>query len=164
MSTMTMQEAAQSFLSNKRIAVAGVSREADGAHSGNAVYNRLKETGFEVFAVNPAADELEGDKSYRSLAEIPGGAEAVVIATHPDAAPAVMRDCVDLGVKHVWMHRAFGRGSFSSEAVSIGREGGVTVIPGGCPLMFEPCRDGAHKFLKTVLGWTGAVPRKVQAS
>ena len=92
MATKTIKEAADAFLSHKRIAVAGVSRETGGPHGGNVVYNRLKERGFEVFAVNPNADEVEGDRAYHSLADIPDGVEAVVIATHPDAAPAVMKD------------------------------------------------------------------------
>lgn len=161
MSTMTIKEAADRFLSHKRIAVAGVSRETGGAHGGNVVYGRLKERGYETFAVNPNADEVEGDKAYHSLAEIPDGVEAVVIATHPDAAASVMQDCIDLGITSVWIHKAFGTGSLSDEAVQLGLESGVTVIPGGCPLMFEPCSDGGHKFMKTILTWTGTVPKKV---
>lgn len=161
MSTKTIKEAADEFLSHKRIAVAGVSRETGGAHGGNAVYQRLRERAYEVFAVNPNADEVEGDRSYHSLAEIPGGVEAVVIATHPDVAPLVMQECIDLDIDHVWMHRSFGQGSLSEEATEIGRRHGLTVIPGGCPLMFEPCDDGGHRFMKTILTWTGSVPRKV---
>jgi predicted CoA-binding protein len=161
MATMTIKDAADAFLAHKRIAVAGVSRETGGSHGGNVIYNRLKERGFEAFAVNPNADELEGDKAYHSLAEIPDGVEAVVIATHPDEAASVIEDCAEAGIEMAWIHKAIGGGSLSEDAVRIAAERGVTVIPGGCPLMFEPCTDGGHKFMKTVLTWTGSVPRKV---
>lgn len=161
MPTMTTKEAADRFLSHKRIAVAGVSRETGGAHGGNVVYDRLKERGYETFAVNPNADEVAGDKAYHSLADIPGGVDAVVVATHPDAASSVIEECADLGIEMAWIHRSFGQGSLSEDAVRVGRERGVTVIPGGCPLMFDPCSDGGHKFMRTILTWTGSVPKKV---
>ena len=78
----TIQKAASEFLAHKRIAVTGVSRKA-GDHGSNAVFKRLRERGYEVFAVNPNADEVEGARSYHDLRSIPGGVEAVVIATAP---------------------------------------------------------------------------------
>jgi predicted CoA-binding protein len=70
----TIKEAASDFLANKRVAVTGVSREANG-HGGNVVYQRLRDRGYEVFAVNPNADEVEGDPSYHDLRSIPGGVD-----------------------------------------------------------------------------------------
>lgn len=122
----------------------------------------LGDRGYEVFAVNPNADEVEGDRCYHDLGEIPGGVEAVVIATAPEAADGTMRECVELGIPQVWMHRAFGAGSVSSDAAAYGREHGITVIAGGCPLMFEPTADGGHKFLRVVCSLAGTVPRTVE--
>ena len=76
------------------------------------------EAGYEVFAVNPNADQVEGARSYHDLRSIPGGVEAVVIATAPDKAEGTMRECAELGIKHVWMHRSYGQGSVSASAVS----------------------------------------------
>jgi predicted CoA-binding protein len=154
-----IKEAASEFLANKRIAVTGVSRNPQG-HGGNVVYQRLRERGYEVFAVNPNADQIEGDKCYRDLKSIPGGVGAVVIGTKPETAEATMRECADLGVKHVWMHRSIGGGSVSTAAAAYGRQHGISVIPGGCPLMFEPVSDGAHKAMRFVFTLTGAVPRQ----
>ncbi len=111
----TVAEATADFLAQKRIAIAGVSRNAK-AHSGNAVYDRLRSRGYEVFAVNPNADEIDGKPCFRSLAAIPGGVDAVVIATAPDAAADVIADCERLGITRAWMHRSFGGGSVSEEA------------------------------------------------
>jgi predicted CoA-binding protein len=155
-----IREAADRFLGNRRIAVTGVSRNPTN-HGGNVVYQRLRERGYEVFAVNPNADTVEGDPCFIDLKSIPGGVDAVVIATRPSIAEQTMRECVDLGIDQVWMHRSFGAGSVSDEATAYGREHGVTVIDGGCPLMFEPCDDGGHRFMRRVFTWTGKVPKHV---
>ena len=153
-------EAAQDFLDQKRIAVTGVSRNPEG-HGSNAVYQRLRERGYQVFAVNPNADTVEGDPSYPSLAAVPDGVDAVVIGTSPEHADASMREAVDLGIRRVWMHRSFGGGSVSATATAYGREHGVTVIDGGCPLMFGAASDGGHRFMCRMMKITGKVPRKV---
>ena len=153
-------EAADRFLASQRIAVAGASG-TPGGNAGNIVYKRLRERGYRVFAVNPNAEKVEGDRCYGDLADIPGGVEAVVIATPPDAAEAAMRACIEQGITQVWMHRSFGAGSVSTAATDLGRQHGVTVIGGGCPLMFSPTTDGPHRFLRHVCTWTGKVPRTV---
>jgi hypothetical protein len=85
----------------------------------------------------------------------------VVIATRPEAAEATMRECADLGIKQVWMHRAFGGGSVSPAAAAWGRERGIRVIDGGCPLMFEPAADPGHKLMRVVCTLAGKVPKRV---
>ena len=157
---LTIKEAASAFLDNRRIAVTGVSRTA-ADHGSNLVYKRLRERGYEVAAVNPNADEVEGDHCYHSLREVPGGVEAVVIATAPERAEETMRECADLGIEHVWMHRSFGGGSVCDEATVYGREHGITVIDGGCPLMFEPTADLGHKVMRRWFSLTGKVPKAV---
>jgi predicted CoA-binding protein len=154
---VTVADATKDFLAQKRIAVAGVSRSG-GAHSGNAVYERLKARGYETFAVNPNADEINGEPCFRSLDAIPGGVDAVVIATAPSAAAGVIADCERLGITRVWMHRSFGGGSVSPDAATAGRKAGMTVIEGGCPLMFEPTADFGHKCMRWMIGFTSSKP------
>lgn len=155
-----VKEAACEFLAMKRIAVTGVSRNPQG-HGGNIVYQRLKDRGYEVFAVNPHADEVEGDRCYHDLKSIPGGVDAVVIGTKPENADATMRECAELGVARVWMHRSIGTGSVSEAATAYGRARGITVIDGGCPLMFDPTADTAHKAMRFVFTMVGKVPKRV---
>ena len=154
----TMKEAASAFLTSKRIAVTGVSRHPSD-HGANVVYKRLRDRGYEVFAVNPNASEVEGDHCFHDLKSIPGGVEAVVIATRPDSADQTMRECVDLGIQQVWMHRGPGAGSVSKTATEYGRQHGVTVIDGGCPLMFAPTSDFGHRVMRIV--FSSHVPRQV---
>ena len=157
---LTIKEAAAEFLAKRRVAVTGVSRKTQN-HGGNFVYQRLRQRGYEVFAVNPNADQVEGDPCFHDLKSIPSGVDAVVIATRPENAEATMRECADLGIKHVWMHRSFAGGSVSAGAAAWGREHGIRVIDGGCPLMFEPTADPGHKLMRFVFTLTGKVPRRV---
>ena len=151
-------EAASAFLAKKRVAVTGVSR-APKQHGSNTVYKRFRERGYEVFAVNPNAETVEGDRAYPDLRSIPGGVDAVVIGTRPDRADETMRECAALGIKHVWMHRSYGAGSVSASATAYGREHGITVIDGGCPCMFEPTADLGHKVMRVL--YARHVPKQV---
>jgi predicted CoA-binding protein len=155
-----LKDAAADFLSHKRVAVTGVSR-TPGAHGSNAVYRRLRERGYDVFAVNPNADAVEGDCAYHDLQAIPGGVDAVVIGTRPELADETMHECADLGIEHVWMHRGPGAGSVSQTAAEYGRARGITVIDGGCPCMFGPTADLGHKAMRVVFTLARNVPRDV---
>lgn len=155
------KQAAAEFLAKERIAVTGVSRSPKD-HGSNVVYRRLRDRGYQAFAVNPNADEVEGDRCHHDLRSIPGGVEAVVIATRPELAEATMRECAELGIEHVWMHRGPGAGSVSESAAVYGREHGITVIDGGCPCMFGPTADFGHKLMRAAFTLNGNVPREVQ--
>ena len=145
------------FLAQKRIAVVGVSRDP-ATHGGNAIYRRLRERGYQVFAVNPNAKTVEGDPSCADLASIPGGVDGVVLATAPARAESLAKQCHELGIRRVWMHHGPAQTSASPAAIDFCRQNGIAVIPGGCPLMFAPTSDGIHRCMRWVLERTGAVP------
>jgi len=157
---VAVKQAAAEFLAHQRIAVTGVSRKPQG-HGSNVVYQRLRERGYQVFAVNPNAETVESDPCYPDLKAIPGGVDVVVIGTRPERAEQTLHECADLGIKQVWMHRGFGQGSVSPSAARWGREHGIQVIDGGCPCMFDPTADSGHKFMKAMLTPFGKVPRNV---
>ena len=155
-----IKQATAEFLAGKRVAVTGVSRTPQG-HGSNVVYQRLRQRGYTVFAVNPQAGQVEGDTCYPDLASIPGGVDWVVIGTRPQTAEATIRECADLGITRVWMHRGPGTGSVSHSAAEYGRQHGITVIEGGCPCMFGPTADPGHKAMRLLYTLTGNVPRHV---
>ena len=154
----SINQAAAVFLASRRVAVTGVSRTPQ-THGANNVYRRLRERGDQVFAVNPNTDRVEGDRCYQDLKSIPGGVEAVVIGTRPEIAGDTIRECAELGITRVWMHRGPGAGSVSAAATSYGRAHAITVIDGGCPLMFAPTADLGHKIMRLV--YAGHVPKQV---
>lgn len=146
------------FLRGKRFAVAGVSREP--GQPANAVYRKLRDSGYEVFPVNPNASEVEAVPCYPGLASIPGPAvDGVVVATHPEVSVDVVRQCAERGVRRVWFHRSFGQGSVSEPAVRECEARGVECIVGGCPLMYCQPVDLGHRCMRWWLGRQGRVPR-----
>ena len=155
----TLKQAADEFLAQKRIAVAGVSR-ADSGHGANVVYKGLRNAGYEVFAVNPNAEEVEGDPCFHDLKSIPGGVDAVVVGTAPNDSAGVVRDRAEQDIQRVWLHRSFGGGSVSDEATEVGRESGITVIAGACPMMFLPSTDIGHRCMRWLLSLTGGLPKE----
>ena len=157
---MDITEAAEHFLANHRIAVTGVSRNPKN-HGSNRVYQRLRQRGYEVFAVNPNAEIVENDRAYPDLRSIPGCVDVVVIGTRPEIADDTMRECADLGITQVWLHRSSGTGSVSTPATEYGRAHGITVIDGGCPLMFDGTADFGHKCMRVIYTMNGHVPKTV---
>ncbi len=155
----TLHESADEFLAQHRIAVAGVSR--DSKQPANLIYRRLRATGHEVFAVNPNATEVEGDRCYASVSAIPEGVDGCVIVTPAKAAKDVVADCATAGVHRVWLHRGIGPGSTSEEAVELCHERGIDVIPSGCPCMYGATADVGHKCMRAMLQVTGKIPRTV---
>ncbi|MEA2292098.1 MAG: uncharacterized protein QOF17_1118 [Solirubrobacteraceae bacterium] len=158
----TLREAAEEFLAQPRIAVAGVSR--DSKQPANLIYRRLRDSGHEVFAVNPHADEVEGARSYPSVTAIPGAVDGVVVVTPADVSEGIVADCVEAGVPRVWLHRGLGPGSSSEAAVALGRANGLSVIPGGCPNMFGATADPGHRCILALLHVTGKLPRPIAAT
>jgi hypothetical protein len=147
------------FLAQKRIAVAGVSREKSHHPAGNLIYDRLKKTGHAVFAVNPHMESFEGDRCYPDVQSIPGGVDGVVIITRPEITARIVRDCVDAGVRRVWMHQSAAKGSsVSPEAVEYCRQHDIAVIAGACPMMYGPNVDFGHTCMRFFMKLTGGLP------
>ena len=132
----------QNFLAQKKIAVVGVS---DKRETGcNLAYTKFKENGYQVFAVNPRISTFNGDPCYPDLKSLPEKPDAVFLLTNPKVTDQIIQQCVDLGIKHVWMHcmmgtkpgLAAGMTSVSQSAVEICEANGIEVIPGSCPNQF----------------------------
>lgn len=143
----------QGFLAQKKIAVVGVS---DKRETGcNLNYKKFKDAGYQVYAVNPRMASFDGDACYPDLKSIPEKVDAVFMLTNPRVSEQMVQQCVDLGIKHVWMHcmmgtkpgLAAGMTSVSQSAVETCRANGIAVIPGACPNQFlQP--DFGHKMMR----------------
>lgn len=155
---LTLKQAAEKFLEQKRIAVTGLSRTKKDAAS--LIYTTLREKGYRVFAVHPTADKLEGDICFNRFDEIPGGAGALVIAGSPKHTKQIVEDAVRAGIQFIWIHHSIGS-SLDAEAVEYARKQGVLVIPGACPMMFIKPVDFGHLCLKGILGLVGRIPRNI---
>lgn len=134
------------FLTGKRFAVAGVSRNPP--QPANAIFRKLVTAGYEVFPLNPHVEVLEGARCYADVTAIPGEIDGVVIATPPQASLEVVKACAAKGVKQVWFHKSLGPGSVSEEAVAEAKRLGLTVIAAGCPMMYVAPVDFGHKCMR----------------
>jgi len=143
----------QDFLAQKKIAVVGVSDKRDTGC--NLAYKKLKESGYQVYAVNPRISTFEGSACYADLKSIPEKIDAMFLLTSPKVTEQVIQQCVELGIKHVWMHcmmgtkpgLAAGTTSVSQSAVELCNANGIAVIPGSCPNQFlKP--DFGHAMMK----------------
>ena len=150
----------EDFLAQKKIAVVGVS---DKRETGcNLAYRKFKENGYVVSAVNPRLESFEGDLCYPDLQSIPEKPDAVFILTNPKISEQIVQQCVDLGIKRVWMHCLMGTKpglaasmtSVSPEAVRLCQENGIQVIPGSCPNQFlKP--DFGHSLMRMMFRTLG---------
>jgi predicted CoA-binding protein len=112
----TLDTKVHDFLAQKRIAVAGVSRDNRHHPVGNLICRRLKKTGHDVFPVNPHMQTFDGGPCYPDLQSIPGGVDGVVIATRPEVTKQIVHQCDEAGVRRVWMHQSMMKGSSVSPA------------------------------------------------
>jgi predicted CoA-binding protein len=152
------QEAIDDFLAQERIAIAGVSRK--GNLPANAIYQKFKDNGYQVFAINPQAAEVEGDPCYSSLAALPTQVDGLVIAGPPSATRGLIEECLNKGVSRVWIHSSIDKGSKDDAAVRYGQEKGLKVIPAGCPMM-NLKGDIFHRCLYWMLKVGGKIPKTV---
>ena len=160
MTLTTLDAKVDDFLSQKRIAIAGVSRDNSRHPVGNQIYRRLKSTGHDVFPVNPHMQTFEGDRCYPNLRSIPGGVDGVVIITQPETTERIVHDCTDAGVRRVWMHQSMAKGSsVSPAAVEYCRQHDISVIAGACPMMFGRDVDLGHKCMRWMMSLTGRLPK-----
>jgi len=149
----TIDNLVQSFLAQKTIAVVGVSDKRDTGCNLN--YKKFKENGYRVYAVNPRISTYDGEPCYSDLISIPEKPDAVFMLTSPKVTDQIVQQCVDLGIRHVWMHCMMGTKpglaksmtSVSPAAVEMCRKNGIAVIPGTCPAQFlKP--DLAHGIMR----------------
>jgi uncharacterized protein len=160
MTTTTLEMKVDDFLAQKRIAVAGVSRDKNHHPVGNLIFHKLKQSGQDVFPVNPHLETFEGERCYPDLQSIPGGVDGVVIITRPETTERIVRDCSAAGVRRVWMHQSMAKGSsVSPEAVEYCRQHDISVIAGACPMMYGAGVDFGHRCMRWMLGLTGGLPR-----
>jgi len=159
MTPTTLEAKVQDFLAQKRIAVAGVSRDNSHHPAGNLIYHRLKKSGHDVFPVNPHMPTFEGDRCYPDLQSIPGGVDGVVIITRPEMTEQLVRDCSAAGVRRVWMHQSLAKGSsVSPQAVEYCRQHDISVIAGACPMMYGSGVDFGHRGMRWIMRLTGRLP------
>jgi uncharacterized protein len=159
MTPTTFDTKVHDFLAQKRIAVAGVSRDDTDHAAANLIYRRLKHSGHDVFAINPHMQTFDGDRCYSDVRSIEGGVDGVVIVTRPAVTESIVHDCSEAGVRRVWMHQSLNKGSsVSPKAVEFCHQHDISVLAGACPMMYGDHVDFGHTCMRWILELTGGLP------
>ncbi len=150
-------ETVEDFLSHKRIAMAGVSRNP--ADFSVKLFEELCRRGYDVVPVNPNVSEVQGRGCFARVQDIQPPVEGVLVMTSPEVTEAVVTDCAEAHIERVWMYRATGKGSVSAKAIAFCAERGIKVVPGECPFMFLPDSGSIHRFHGFINKIIGHYPR-----
>ncbi len=151
-----MQNLAQDFLAQKRIAIVGVTRDKQGW--GRTLYDEFKKRGYDTYAINPAR-AIEGIQCYGALRELPQKPDGVLLVVPPNVTEQVVREVAELGIPRVWMHRSGGAGAVSEAAIQFCKEKKIAVVYGVCPFMYLQPQGFGHKLHYTFAKWFGGLPK-----
>jgi predicted CoA-binding protein len=149
--------AIERFLAQKRIAMVGISRNPHDI--GAQLFDKFAKLGYEVLPVNPSVPEIMGRPCYARLQDIHPAPDAALLLTSPAVTNAVVRDCAEAGIGHIWMYRGGGQGAVSNEAISFCRDHQIEVIPGQCPFMYLKPVRGIHWCHRLIFKIRGEYPR-----
>ena len=91
----------EEMLEKKVWAVVGANQ--DGEKYGNMIYRKLKMRGYEVYAVNPMYEIIEGDKCYKDLSSLPKIPEVIDMVVSPKRGKPVLEEAAQLGIRYIWL-------------------------------------------------------------
>jgi uncharacterized protein len=149
---MVLRKPIDDFLSQRKIAVVGVSR--DTKQYANSVYRLLKERDYIVYPVNPYAKWVENDRCYPDIRSLPEQVGGVLIILPAEKTMEVLPTITQSGIKHVWIHQ----GTESSKAVQFCREHSLNVVYGECVIMFMEPMAFPHRLHRWIKKMTGSFP------
>ena len=152
-----MLETIKDFLAQKRIAVVGVSRNPKDFN--NSLFRDLRAAGYDAVPVNPLVKEVDGLRCFDRVQAIAPPVDGVLIMTRPDVTASIVRDCLEAGVKRVWMYRAAGPGAVSQSATEFCEKNGIRVVAGRCPYMFLPNTAWFHRLHGFLVKLAGKYPK-----
>ena len=150
---MNSKKVVDDFLSQKKIAVVGVSRKK--TKFGNAIYKELRQKGYQVYPINPNINKFEEDTCYPNLLSLPDKIDAVIINVPPVQTEKVVKEVKEAGIKKVWLQQ----GSQSDAAVKFCEENGIECVSNECILMFAQPSAFIHRAHKWVWGVFGKLPQ-----
>jgi predicted CoA-binding protein len=149
------------FLNHQRIALIGLSRNPK--DFSRMLFREMCNRGYDMVPVNPAASELEGRTCVRRVQDIDPPVEGALIMTSSGETTRVVQDCVEAGIRRVWMYRGGGQGAVSKEAADLCHENDIALVEGYCPFMFLPHTRLLHRVHGFMLKLVGSYPGKAQA-
>lgn len=147
------KEQIDKFFAEKRIAIAGVSRNPK--KFGYTAFKELTDKGYDILPINPNAEEINGIACFKSLEDLPSGVESLVILTPKEQTDEILRQGLKRGIKNIWVQQM----SETKETLNIAEEYEQEIIFGKCIFMFSEPVAGFHKFHRTLVKIFGGMPK-----
>jgi hypothetical protein len=141
---MTSKETVNDFVSQKNLAIIGVSRNPK--KFGNYIYKELKSKDYNVFAINPNMNEFEGDKVFHSLDQLPSQVDAVLLSIPPAKAKEALKEVAKQGIKRVWLQQ----GSSNKDVIKTCDDLGLKYVSNECIMMYTDPVNSIHKFHRAI--------------
>ena len=135
------------------MAAAGVSRNPK--KFGFQVFQLLREKGFEVYPINPAADDIDGVPCFRSAAALPLNVHNLLVLTPKKQTKEVVAAALAKGIDNLWIQQM----SDTPEALELVRSRPVNLVTGECILMHVDPVTGIHRFHRAMRKIFGLFPR-----
>jgi uncharacterized protein len=126
----------------KTIAIVGLSRNELRASYFVGYY--LRRHGYRVIPVNPRESEIFGEKSFKSLADVPVPVDIVDVFRAPDALPEIAREAVAIGAGTIWC-----------QFLVVNEEGGHIAEAGGLSVVMDRCIKVEHARYVGRMHWLG---------
>ena len=155
---MTTLNEIKKFLEPRKFAIAGVSRNEK--KWGGAIFKELREKGFELYPINPNADEIQGVKCYRSVNELPDDVKYLHVTTKKSETEAVVKEASEKGIEIIWIQQ----GSQTPEAIAAAEKAGIPLIFKKCIMMFAEPVKSIHGFHRSIVRLFGGYPKMVAPS
>jgi hypothetical protein len=117
---ITMRE--EELLKMKTWAVVGATENQE--KYGYKIYQKLKSRGYKVYPVNPNYSEIEGDKCYSNLSELPEVPDVIDMVVAPKHGIKVVEEAARLGIKNIWLQP----GTVNDELLKLAEEKGINTV------------------------------------
>jgi predicted CoA-binding protein len=149
---MNTKKDIDSVISNKKLAFIGVS--GDPKKFSRMAYKELKQKGFELYPVNPKLQDVDGDKCYQNIADVPSEIKWALLMTPKDSTAGALKEAIDSGIENVWIQQ----GAHTDKALAIANENKVNLVYNKCIMMFASPVKGVHSFHRFLAKIFGKVP------
>ena len=123
-----MDEINKIIKESRVIAVVGMSNKL--GRPSLTVASYLRGQGYRIIPVNPAIQEVNGERCYPDLTSIPEKVDVVDIFRKPEDVPPVVEEAIRIGAKSIWMQE----GIINEDAASKAKEAGLMVVMDKCML------------------------------
>jgi hypothetical protein len=149
---MTTLKQINEFIDSQPLALVGVSRNPK--KFGYVAYKELKDKGMNIVPVNPEADQIMGEKSYRNVTMLPPEVKGIIIFTKKEKTAAVVKEAREKGIRQIWIQQM----ADSKDAIEELRGSDINYITGECILMHYRS-NGIHKFHGRLKKFFGGFPK-----